>query len=375
MRILYLDAFHGGSHAAIAQGYTRHSRHDITLLALPIDGGWRWRMRGAAVTFARQLRERADTRSFDLIIATDMLDLATFLGLTRDIIGTTPVAIYFHENQLTYPLPAGRTRDLAFPWINYTSALVADAVIFNSDFHRRALLGALPDLIGRFHDHQERDLFPQIAAKSHVLHPGVDLARLDSSTPLERDSGTQAPVILWNSRWEYDKNPTAFFTALDELERRGVDFRLIVVGEHIDPQHAEFLSARERFGPRALAWGYVPDTASYARLLHQADLVVSTAMQEFFGVSMVEAMYCGCAPIAPRRLSYPELIPEALHSFSLYDSDAELADRLAVALHTMPRALRAAARAAAAQYDWAHMAPRYDALFTQIAAAHAILTK
>lgn len=369
MRILYLDAFHGGSHAAIAQGYARHSRHDITLLALPIAGGWRWRMRGAAVTFARQLRERADTRSFDLIIATDMLDLATFLGLTRDIIGTTPVAIYFHENQLTYPLPAGRTRDLAFPWVNYTGALAADAVVFNSDFHRRGLLGALPDLIGRFHDHQERDLVPQIAAKSHVLPPGVDLARLDSGTPPERDSATQAPVILWNSRWEYDKNPTAFFTALNELERRGVDFRLIVVGEHIDPQHAEFLSARERFGPRALAWGYAPDTASYARLLHQADLVVSTAVQEFFGVSMVEAMYCGCMPIAPRRLSYPELIPEALHSFSLYDSDTELADRLAVALHTMPHALRAAARAAAAQYDWARMAPRYDALFTQIAAA------
>src|SRR5689334_24627775 len=57
MRILYLDPFHGGSHAAVAAGYARHSRHDVTLLTLSIAGGWRWRMRGAAVTLARRLRE------------------------------------------------------------------------------------------------------------------------------------------------------------------------------------------------------------------------------------------------------------------------------------------------------------------------------
>src|SRR6266511_1151436 len=52
MQILYLDPFHGGSHAAVAEGYARHSQHDITLLTLSIAGGWRWRMRGAAVVRA-----------------------------------------------------------------------------------------------------------------------------------------------------------------------------------------------------------------------------------------------------------------------------------------------------------------------------------
>ncbi len=72
-----------------------------------------------------------------------MLDLATFLGLTRDLTAGVPVALYFHENQLTYPLPPGRARDLAFPWINYTGALAADTIFFNSAFHRRAFLEAL----------------------------------------------------------------------------------------------------------------------------------------------------------------------------------------------------------------------------------------
>lgn len=63
-------------------------------------------MRGAAITFAREVRRR-NLLSVDLIVATDMLDLATFLGLTRDLLGRSAVALYMHENQLTYPLPPG----------------------------------------------------------------------------------------------------------------------------------------------------------------------------------------------------------------------------------------------------------------------------
>jgi glycosyltransferase involved in cell wall biosynthesis len=398
MRILFLNPFHGGSHAAVAEGYARHSRHEVKLLTLSIDGGWRWRMRGAAVSFARMLRG-LDGR-FDLILATDMLDLATFLGLTRDLTAGIPVALYVHENQLTYPLPPGRPRDLAFSWINYTSALAADRIFFNSGFHRRAFLEALPGLVGRYHDHQERDLAEALTTKAQVLPPGIDLARLDPITDRrpptadhrpptadrrtgeeERGRGgegenvlnsqfsifnSQSPVILWNSRWEYDKRPEVFFEALRALEARGVDFRVIVAGEHIDPNEPNFAAARAWLAPRTLAWGYAPDLATYRDLLWQADIVVSTAIQEFFGISIVEAMYCGCVPVLPRRLSYPELLPPQYHAGCLYDEPADLVDRLVAVIADLP-ALRARDfRGLAAQYDWTSMAPRYDAAFERV---------
>ncbi len=167
-------------------------------------------------------------------------------------------------------------------------------------------------LVGRFHDHQELDLLPMLAAKSHVLPPGIDLQRLNPFEQQEQReknndvvTGSSChPIILWNSRWEYDKQPAAFFDALAALEARGVDFRVIVIGEHIDPQAPDFVAAREKFAARALAWGYAPDLTTYRRRLWQADIVVSTAIQEFFGISVIEAMYCGCVPILPRRLSY-----------------------------------------------------------------------
>jgi glycosyltransferase involved in cell wall biosynthesis len=380
MRILFLNPFHGGSHAAVAEGYAHHSQHDITILSLSIAGGWRWRMRGAAITLARQLRRhlQANPVKFDIIIATDMLDVATFAGLTRDLTAGIPLALYFHENQLTYPLPAGRTRDLAFPWINYTSALAADAIFFNSDFHRRAFLDALPGLTGRYHDHQELALIDTIAAKAQVLPPGIDLSRLDEPQNQEprtenrvspygsRFSVLGSPVILWNSRWEYDKGPEEFFDALGALEARGVDFRLIVIGEHIDPRAPAFIAARERLAPRTLAWGYAPDTAAYRDLLRRADIVVSTAIQEFFGISVIEAMYCGCVPILPRRLSYPEILPPEHHAVCLYDGQAALVEKLIAAIRDLPALKARDFRSIAVPYDWKNLAPRYDAALERI---------
>ena len=142
---------------------------------------------------------------------------------------------------------------------------------------------------------------------------------------------------------------------------------MIIAGEHIDPNHVDFLAARERFGAKALAWGYAPDTAAYARLLHQASIVVSTAVQEFFGISLIEAMASGCVPIAPHRLSYPEVVPAAIHEYCLYDGNAALVEKLAAALHGLPAHIGETARLAAWQYDWSHMVPRYDRLMEQIA--------
>src|SRR5439155_6174009 len=123
----------------------------------------------------------------------------------------------------------------------------------------------------------------------------------DSVSPSPLLPFSPSPIVLWNSRWEYDKGPQAFFAALRDLAARGLDFRVIVAGEHIDPNEPNFLAAREWLGARGLAWGYAPDLAAYRAMLWQSDIVVSTAIQEFFGISVIEALYCGCVAVLPRR--------------------------------------------------------------------------
>ncbi|MFV9503869.1 MAG: tRNA-queuosine alpha-mannosyltransferase domain-containing protein [Oscillochloridaceae bacterium umkhey_bin13] len=366
MQILWLDPFHGGSHAAVAAGYAARSAHQVHVLSLPTTGGWRWRMRGGAVTLARLVREQALRP--DLIVASDMLDLATLRGLTADLLVGVPAVLYMHENQLTYPLPPGRQRDLGLAWINYTAALVADALIFNSAFHQRDFLAALPGLLGRYHDFQELHTIETLAAKSIVLAPGIDLAALDQVTPEPAPPGP--PIILWNARWDYDKQPELFFAALERLAAQGCAFRLIVAGEHIDPKAPTFVAARARWADHIVHWGFAPDRASYTRLLHQADIVASAALQEFFGISLVEALYAGCWPVVPNRLNYPDLIPVAHHPACLYAGDAtSLATALGKALTQAPQQPRSQWRAIATPYDWSVMAPRYDAVLADVARA------
>jgi glycosyltransferase involved in cell wall biosynthesis len=296
-----------------------------------------------------------------------MLNLPLFLALAGERLAATPLALYFHENQLTYPLRPGEKRDLHFGFINFVSALRADAVFFNSAYHLEAFFDELPRLLKHFPDYNELWAVEALRAKASVLSLGLDLRRFDESRPLERDR--DQPAILWNHRWEYDKDPETFFEALYELDADAFAFDLILLGESFRNQPSEFLEARRRLSERIVHFGYADDTAAYARLLWAADIVVSTALHEFFGASVVEACYCDCFPILPRRLSYPELIPEAYHDVCLYDGSAGLRRRLRQAISQAAVRRTQGLRDRMACYDWQQMAPRYDDILERVVAA------
>lgn len=360
VHVLILEPYYGGSHACFIDGLQRCTGHQVTSYTLPARF-WKWRMHGAAVTFAQRLRE--ERLRPDLLFASDMLDLTTFLALTRDLLRGVPSVLYMHENQLTYPPPPGTKRDLHYGWINYTSMLVADRVLFNSHYHHTVFFDELPRLLKHFPDFNNLETIRLVRQKSEVLHLGIDLARHDTYR-VAREPGP--PIVLWNQRWEYDKDPQTFFQALYRLADEGLDFRVILAGENFRNVPEEFETARTRLGRRILHYGYEPDPAAYSRLLWQADIVVSTAIHEFFGVATVEAIYCECYPILPRRLSYLELLPRKAHARHLYADFEGLLRRLRWAI-THPEALRQYnLRHHVARFDWSRMIAAYDALFEEV---------
>ncbi len=362
MKITLLEPFYTGSHAAWIDEYISCSRHQIEVLSLS-GRHWKWRMHGAAVTLAR--RFLAGSFQPDLLLATDMLDLTTFLALTRQRTARVPSAIYFHENQLTYPWSPddrdpGEQRDAHYGFINYASALAADAVLFNSAYHLESFSSALPRFLKSFPDYNELNSLPELAEKSRVLHLGIDLQRLDAYRPVQGADDSRPPLILWNHRWEYDKNPGEFFQALYRLQEEGLDFEVAILGESFAKRSPVFAEARKRLGDKVVQFGYAKNFADYAGWLWRADILPVHSIHDFFGASVVQAMYCSCYPLLPKRLAYPEHVPESEHSRFFYTDFEDLLERLRDLLKKVGCKERAEVRSFVAHYDWQHLGPVYD---------------
>ena len=320
-------------------------------------------MHGAYVTLAEAFVAEVEANGpFDVIFGSSMLNLAGFLGLVRRSLNRVRVVVYMHENQLGYPLSPRDKLDLTYPMINWTSMVGADAVVFNSDFHRDQWFAEIPRFLRQFPDYQQHHLIAEVQERSSVLPVGIDLRRFDgrvrAKNPVAR--------IVWNQRWEYDKGPAELAAAVTGLDERGGDFELVLAGEQFPTDPEEFVLLRKWLGDRLVHYGWA-DNDSYVELLSSSDIVVSTAHHEFFGISITEAIYAGAFPILPNRLVYPERIPGRFHDRCLYGDEADLLERLvwATAHREDIAAIAGELRSTMAVADWSAVAPQYDELLTR----------
>ncbi len=362
---LFIEPFYGGSHRAFLDGLVAHSRHEWQLLTLP-EGEWRRRMRRGAQELASAQPPGGSVP--DVIVATDMLDLPTYLALTRRWSAGVPVLYYLHENQFTYPRIAGTKLNSWFGAMNYLSALAADAVAFNSNYHRDAFLGALDTLAAQPNNWLREEGVAAIRAKSQVLPVGVELAWLDGIARPERVAG-RAPRILWNHRWEFDKAPDIFARTITRLAAEGIPFELILAGEPGPNPHPALGDLRAALAGRVVHFGFAPSREAYGELLWEADFAVSTTRHEFFGIGAVEAMYAGCFPVAPRQFNYPALVPPELHAAALYDDEAGLLALLRTLLSAgAPPNAPPLLRVSAERFAWDLVAPEWDAAIVALVA-------
>jgi glycosyltransferase involved in cell wall biosynthesis len=185
---------------------------------------------------------------------------------------------------------------------NITTALAADFVWFNSGFHRGEFLGAIDGFFKRMNDNQPVGTAEKIMKKSAICPPGI------AAFP-RRDGRKTGPMrILWAGRWEHDKNPDDFFAALKILKESGCDFRLDCIGQQFRDGPECFALAKDYFADNIDCWGYQEKRCDYDKILCNADVFVSTANHEFFGISAAEAIAAGAYPLLPRRLAYPEIL-------------------------------------------------------------------
>ena len=312
MNALLLSAYHTDSHRHWAEGLINHvSDVDWTLLSLP-GRHFPWRIRGNPITW-KQSEHAELSREYDLIVATSMVDLSTLIGLYPNL-GTAHKVLYFHENQFEYPLSGEQKRRAEPLMVSLYASLAADRVLFNSRYNQRTFVNGARRFLKRMPERVDLSLVDDIHRKSSVLPVPLEVTETIGGQALKRDPA----LILWNHRWEYDKNPEDFFAALRILKANKVEFRLAVVGQRFRHQPDIFTAAEVEFADQIRFWGF-QSWSDYQQLLQTAGIVVSTAWHEFQGLSVMEATQAGCVPLVPDRLCYPEYYPSAC----LYDGTPE----------------------------------------------------
>lgn len=262
-------------------------------------------MRHAAIEFAKRVNLRhQEGQKWDAIFCTDMLNLAEFKGLVSSSISDLPTLIYFHENQLGYPVRKKEQRDTHFAFTNFIAAAAADQVWFNSAFNKDQFFTKLRDWFGHLPDFSDNSQIDALEIKSKVQHPGISFSSID----LNHSPSDGPPILLWAARWEHDKNPELFFDALRILIERKQQFRVSVIGQQFRTQPPCFEQAKHWLGERIVRWGFQDSRATYWNTIAESDIYVSTANHEYFGLSAVEAITHGLIPCLPNGLSYPELL-------------------------------------------------------------------
>uniref|UniRef100_A0A8C1P8F2 tRNA-queuosine alpha-mannosyltransferase n=1 Tax=Cyprinus carpio TaxID=7962 RepID=A0A8C1P8F2_CYPCA len=354
MSVLLLEAFCGGSHKQLVD-LLKESVEDCVSFTLPAKK-WHWRARTSALYFMQAVPASS---SYRVLFTSSVLSLAELVALRPDLARLKKV-LYFHENQLVYPVRKSQERDFQYGYNQILSCLVADVVVFNSSFNMESFLSSISTFMKTMPDHRPKDLDQLIRPKCRVLHFPIRFPDVTRSVPISLttkivagpqqslepanvtpcqntlqnqpvsrpcgdERGNLRPLhIVWPHRWEHDKDPQLFFQTLLKLKERQLSFEVSVLGETFADVPDIFSEAKEQLVDHIQHWGFMPSKEDYLKALCQADVVVSTAKHEFFGVAMLEAVHCGCYPLCPRALVYPEIFPATY----LYSTPEQLCKRL-----------------------------------------------
>lgn len=360
MRIALVEPYYGGSHKAWADGYAASSGHGVSVITHDARF-WKWRMHGAFLTLAEQLEDDIVRHGVpDVILASTMMNVAAFAGAVRRVAAGVPIAVYFHESQFTYPLSPADRVDFTYKMMNWASAETADLAIFNSAYHREVFRGEAKTFLNSFPEHKHVDRVDTVIDASIVLPVGVELSPFDGTGAPE----TRPPLIVWNQRWEHDKGPEELKTILGALIETDVDFSVAMCGEVFLSVPPAFAEITDMLGERLIHAGWLERDA-YVDLLNRSAIVLSTALQEFFGIAVVEAIAAGAHPVLPDRLVYPERVAAlgARLEQVLYSSTDEAVGLIRAALD---RSADTELMSSAHRYDWSIVAPQYDSALEQL---------
>nr|XP_048724596.1 glycosyltransferase-like domain-containing protein 1 isoform X4 [Caretta caretta] len=337
MRILLIEAFYGGSHKQLAD-LLQEEIEECVLYTLPAKK-WHWRARTAALYFMQTVPANANYR---ILFASSVLNLTELIALRPDL-GKLKKVLYFHENQLAYPVQKCQERDFQYGYNQILSCLVADIVVFNSAFNMESFLTSIGNFLKLIPDHRPKDLEKIIRPKCQVLYfpvrfpdvsrfmPEHKLAHLEKITGVKGNGDTYlfrglpfqqkyraTGSLMKNSSSSPESGLCEAQSGLCTTQQERLQFPLTSL-EKLNKSKASESTNQEV--PCQEDKQHV--TFNPCNLLSGMDYQ-QRPLHIVWPHRWIEAVYCGCYPLCPNALVYPEIFPAEY----LYSTPEQLFKRL-----------------------------------------------
>ncbi|XP_067155512.1 tRNA-queuosine alpha-mannosyltransferase isoform X3 [Apteryx mantelli] len=335
MSILLIEAFYGGSHKQLVD-LLKEEMEECVLCTLPAKK-WPWKARTAAISFMQTVPPNANYR---VLFASSVLNLAELVALRPDL-GKLKKVLYFHENQLAYPVQKCQERDFQYGYNQILSCLVADVVVFNSAFNMESFLTSIGKFMKLIPDHRPKDLEEIIRPKCQVLYFPVKFPDVSRFMPEHKLARLEKLIGVKRTGDAYQREglpPRQQSGALGGLMKAS--------GVRLESGLCEgqpgLPATQPERPPSPLATPEKPGQAGASEstnpcqegdkqhlTFNPCNILSGAGYQQrplhvVWPHRWVEAVYCGCYPLCPKALVYPEIFPAEY----LYSTPEQLFKRL-----------------------------------------------
>ena len=230
-------------------------------------------------------------------------------------------------------------------------------------------------LLRKMPDRVPSDIVPGLQDKAEVIPVPLAMDRskevqsgLTGWPGRKREGCSRIIRLLWMGRFEHDKGADNLLRILNQLESAGLDYELAMTDQQFRQMPTVFSEIKKIYSHRLVQFGYVENLDQYHALLESADIVLSTALHEFQGLAVMEAVINNCIPIVPDRLVYPEIYPASSRYESCPDDPEKEARAAAGLILKVVTALEeeGVARPELSAFGIEHIEPLYKQVFHDI---------